>query len=242
MSEHVNIDHTVNIRSFLFMPSPLPPAEQVQRLFHRRTCWMLAELSHALGYALISVRRFLKEIGYCSSFTHNGKWYTLRSTPRFDRDGIWHYRDIGFSNHGSLTSTIAYLIDRSSAGLSARELTQKLRHPCHSFLTNLHKGGALRRLKLEGEFRYLSADAETERRQREQAAAGQPNGGALSTRATVLVLVEHIKHPELDFAQIAASVGRREALRIAPEAICRFFEEQGLKKNWGDGRQDPQRA
>lgn len=100
-------------------------------------------------------------------------------------------------------------------------------------MTNLHKGGALQRLKREGEFRYLSTDAETDRRQREQAAAGQPGSGSLSTHAAVLVLVEHVKHPELDFAQIAASVRRREALSIEPEAIRRFFEEQGLKKNPG---------
>jgi hypothetical protein len=48
-------------------------------------------------------------------------------------------------------------------------------------------------------------------------------------------LVEHVKHPEWDFAQLAASVRRREALRVAPEAIRRFFAEQGLKKTRDDG-------
>jgi hypothetical protein len=52
----------------------------------------------------------------------------------------------------------------------------------------------------------------------------------LSPHAAVLVLVEHVRHPELDFAQLAASVRRRDALSVAPEAIRRFFEEQGLKK------------
>ena len=230
MSEHVIVDHTLHVRSFSFMPSPLPPAEQLQKLFSRRTCWMLAELSHVLGYARIGVRRFLKEIGYFSSYTHNGKWYTLRSTPRFDRDGLWRHRDIGFSKHGSLISTIACLINRSPAGLSARELTQKLRHPCSALLTNLHKGGALQRLKLGGEFRYLSTDAATDRRQREQAQAAYPASESLSTYVAVLVLVEQVKHPEFSFEQLAASVLRREGLRVAAEDIRRFFEAHGLKK------------
>lgn len=215
------------------MRPPSPPTERLQKLFHRRGCWLLADLSHVLGYALISVRRFLKEIGYFRSYTHNGKWYTLRSTPRFDRDGIWHYKDIGFSKHGSLISTIGYLVGRGPAGLSARELAQKLQHPYHSVLTNLHKDGTLDRVKLGGEFRYLSTAEETNRRQREQAAAAEPASGALSTHAAVLVLVEHVKHPERDFEQLAASLRRREALSVEPEVIRRFFEEQGLKKNPG---------
>jgi hypothetical protein len=215
------------------MPPPSLPTERLQKLFHRRVCWLLADLSHVLGYALISVRRFLKQIGYFRSYTHNGKWYTLRSTPRFDRDGIWHYKDIGFSKHGSLIATIAHLVGRSPAGLSAGELAQKLGQPYRAVLTNLHKDGALDRVKVEGEFRYLSTAEEINRRQREQAAAAEPASGSLSTHAAVLVLVEHVKHPEQDFEQVAANLRRREALSVAPEAIRRFFEEQGLKKNQG---------
>ena len=66
------------------MDTPSLPREQLQKLFIRRTCWMLADLALALGYALISVRRFLRQIGYYRSYTHNGKWYTLRSSPAFN--------------------------------------------------------------------------------------------------------------------------------------------------------------
>ena len=38
---------------------------------------MLADLARSLDYALISVRRLLKQIGYIRSYTHNGKWYTF---------------------------------------------------------------------------------------------------------------------------------------------------------------------
>jgi len=215
------------------MAPPARPAERLQKLFDRRSCWLLADLAHVLGYALISVRRFLKEVGYFRSYTHNGMWYTLHCTPRFNRDGIWHYKDIGFSKHGGLIATIGYLVDRSPAGLSAREVAEKLQHPYHSLLGSVHKNGTLDRVKLGGKFRYLSTAAELNRRQREQAAALEPASGSLSTHAAVLVLVEHVKHPELDFEQLAASVRRREALSVAPETIRRFFEEQGLKKNPG---------
>ena len=215
------------------MAPPALPTERLQKLFHRRCCWLLADLAHVLGYALISVRRFLKEVGYFRSFTHNGMWYTLRITPQFNRDGIWHYKGIGFSKHGGLIATIGYLVDRSPAGLSARQIAEKLQHPYHSLLGSVHKSGTLDRIKLGGKFRYLSTVPETNRRQREQAAALEPASGSLSTHAAVLVLVEQLKHPELDFAQLAANVRRQEALSVEPEAIRRFFEEQGLKKNPG---------
>jgi hypothetical protein len=193
---------------------------------------MLAELAHALGYALISVRRFLNQIGYFRSYTHNGKWYTLRDSPEFSREGLWHRKGIGFSKHGSLTATIRYLVGRSPAGLSARELAQKLQHPCHAVLTHLHKDRELDRVKVEGEFRYLATEEAINRRQREQAAAAQPPSPrtSLSTQAAVFVLVEYIKNPGLSFEQLAANLQQQRELAVAPESIRRFFQEHALKK------------
>lgn len=212
-------------------PQPLP-TKRLEKLFHRRKCWMLAQLADALGYALITVRRFLKQIGYFRSYTHNGKWYTLRTSPEFNRDGIWHHRGMGFSKHGSLTATINYWVGRSPGGLSARELAQNLQHTCHAVLTNLHKHRELDRVKVRGEFRYLSIQAEINRRQRQQTAAQQPPSlsTSLSTQAAVLVLVEYIKNPGLSFAQIAANLQKQRQLTVAPEAILRFFQEHDLKK------------
>ena len=46
------------------MPPPPPATERLEKLLHRRKCWMLDQLAEALGYALILVRRFLKQVGY----------------------------------------------------------------------------------------------------------------------------------------------------------------------------------
>lgn len=216
------------------MPSQSLPSQRLEKLFHRRKCWMLADLAQALDYALISVRRFLRQVGYFRSYSDNGKWYTLRSSPEFNGEGIWHHRSIGFSKHGSLTATIGYLVGRSPAGLSARELAQKLQHPCHAVLSILHKAGELDRVKVEGEFRYLSTAQPFNRRQRQQAAAAQPpsslSSASLSTQAAVLMLVEYIKQPGLSFEQLAAHLQQQRELAVAPESIRRFFQEHDLKK------------
>ena len=212
------------------MTPPLPPAQRLEKLFHRRKCWMLGQLAEALGYALISVSRFLKQIGYYRSYTHNGKWYILRDSPDFDRDGLWHYKGIGFSRHGSLTATIDQLVGRSPAGLSAGELTHKLQHPCHAVLSQLHQAGRLDRLRLAGQFRYLAADPQLNRQQREQAALVPSPMAPLSTQAALWVLVEYIKEPGLSFEQIAARLREQRNLVLTPESIERFFREHGLKK------------
>jgi len=193
---------------------------------------MLAPLAQTLGYALISVRRFLNHLGYYRSYTHNGKWYTLRRSPQFNREGIWHHQAIGFSKHGSLTATIGHLVDQSPAGLSARQLAQKLGHPCHPVLTHLHQDQRLERVSVAGEFRYLSTEASRNRRQREQATAALPTSPstALSAQAAVLVLVEYVKHPELSFEQLAAHLQQPRKLSVTPERIRLFFQEQELKK------------
>ena len=214
------------------MTASRPPCDRLEKLFHRRKSWMLHQLAERLGYALISVRRFLKQIGYFRSYTHNGKWYTLRDAPDFDRDGLWHFKGIGFSKHGTLTTTIGYLVGRSPAGLSASELTQKLQHPCHAVLTQLHQAGRLDRLQLAGQFRYLAPDQELNARQREQAAGASPPTPthSLSTQAALWVLVEYIKNPGLSFEQISLRVQEQRDWSVAPESIQRFFQEQDLKK------------
>ncbi|NQT92143.1 MAG: hypothetical protein HQ559_05225 [Lentisphaerae bacterium] len=202
------------------------------KLLSRRKCWLLAELAKALDCALITVRRLLKEVGYFRSYTHNGKWYTLATTPRFDRDGIWRHKGIGFSKQGSLTKAIRYLIGRSPVGLSARELGEKLQHPCHAVLTILHKAGEIDRIKIGGEFRYLSTKERTNRRQRAQVLLEQkPESPApLGAQAAVFVLVEYINNPELSFEQIACNVEKHRQITVTQESIRCFFKEQGVKK------------
>lgn len=179
------------------------------------------------------MRRLLKQVGYFRSYTHNGKWYTLRDSPEFNRDGLWwHHKDTGFSKHGSLIATIGYLVARSAAGLSAQELGQKLQHPCHAVLTNMRKNQVLDRIKVAGEFRYLATEVQINRRQREQASVfSLPSPTtSLATQAAVWVLVEHIKNPALSFEQIAARLQEQRDLTVAPESIQRFFQEHDLKK------------
>ena len=150
------------------MTEPDETTERLVNLFVDRKCWMIAELSEILGYATISVRRFLVEVGYFTSYNHNGKWYTLSSIPTFNKKGIWFYDDIGFSKHGNLTRTIVHLLSRSLKGYSHGDLADILGVSCHAVLTHMYKAGKVDRGKFGGEFVYLAVDQKTNRRQRKR--------------------------------------------------------------------------
>ncbi len=219
------------------MPQQREPREQLQQLFAQRQCWTIVELVRQLDYSTISVRRFLKDIGYFSSFTHNNKWYTLSTIPLFDKYGLWFFDDIGFSKHGNLKKTILHFIIKSPQGLSAKQLAEKLSLPCHAVLNHMHKSGVLDRFKSQTEFIYLAIDDKTKNRQLTRLQSSRQVGievrhseaAELSAQAAVYVLVEFIKHPQASFVELSQAVTKKQVI-VAPEAIARFFAEHDLKK------------
>ncbi|MBW1818035.1 MAG: hypothetical protein JRJ60_12860 [Deltaproteobacteria bacterium] len=196
---------------------------------------MIEGLAAKLGYAAISVRRFLKEIGYFRSYTHNGKWYTLHSIPVFNAQGIWPHEELRFSKHGNLIQTINHLVRKSPTGLSAKDLVDMLHHPCHTVLTNLHKTGQLARMKAGPEFVYLSTVSKENLRQRERLQlrmlreAAQP----LTAEAAICVLVEFIHHPSSSFEDLVGILRKRRKTVVLPETIELFFREHHIKKTRG---------
>jgi hypothetical protein len=202
--------------------------QRLDALFAKQPCWMIDPLAEQLDYSIPSVRRFLAHIGYYSSFTHNGRWYTLASIPRFGRRGLWFHQDIGFSRAGSLTDTLVALVSGSSAGLSAEQLGQTLRCRCHSVLVALVRQGRLQRQKLGRSFVYLAADDQTAGAQ--FGAIQKPDTVQLPAEMAVLVLVEFIRRPDAGFGQLAKAITRNTGVRIDAEQIKALFERHGLKK------------
>jgi len=170
------------------MPPNPKPSERLSSLFLDQLCWRVEPLAGQLSCSVPSVRRYLAEVGYFSSFTHNGKWYTLRSIPRFSRDGLWFYRGIGFSKAGSLTSTLIDLTSRSPAGMTAEMLGEKLRCRCHTILVQLCRRGRLQREKKGRSHVYLAADPHIATDQRRSMALRDLAPAPLPAEIAVLVL------------------------------------------------------
>ena len=71
----------------------------------------LEELKRALGTtSTMTVFRKLKALGYRTSYSHRGKYYTLGEIPRFDEQGLWSHRGVGFFRHGNPLDTAQYFV------------------------------------------------------------------------------------------------------------------------------------
>lgn len=196
--------------------------------FAEQKCWMIEPLSRQMNYSIPSVRRFLVKAGYYSSFTHNGRWYTLASIPRFEDDGIWFHQEIGFSQVGSLTQTLVRLIERSPGGLTATQLKEKLRCRCHAVLVELFRKGLVQRQKQGRSYIYLAAKPDKASQQRQT--FQRPTVPLLPAEMAVLVLVEFIHFPEAGFQQLANAVSRRTGAVIKADQVQALFEQYGVKK------------
>ncbi len=219
------------------MPPNPKPSERLSSLFLEQPCWRIEPLAGQLSCSVPSVRRYLAEVGYSSSFTHNGGWYTLRSIPRFDRDGLWFHRDIGFSRAGSLTNTLVDLTAGSSAGMTAEQLGAKLRCRCHSVLVQLCRQGRLQRWKIGHSHIYLAVDpdiAALQRQTLEGLAVAE-----LPAEIAVLILAELIRNPDYSFDQLAGTISRDRGVTVKAAQIEKLFDRHGLKKTIPTARQGP---
>jgi hypothetical protein len=212
------------------MATTVTPRQRLVSLFAQNACWTIQPLATEMQYSIPSVRRFLAEVGYYSSFTHNGGWYTLRSIPRFGRNGLWFYRDIGFSRSGTLTKTLIALVTESPSGMSAEMLGEILRCRCHGVLVNLWRQGKIQRQKMGRCQIYFAADPHKGESQRQASFAQHPPKVRFSAEIAVLVLAEFIRSPDSSFEQLAEKISRSKNVTVDAKQIEQLFDQHGLKK------------
>ena len=113
----------------------------------------------------MTVFRKMAKIGYISSCSHSGKFYALKKTARFNKYGIWRYNSILFSKHGTLKSTLKVLIEDSSKGFTAGELSKLLKIKVEDCLGILTKEKAIVRKKVSGVYVYFSRHSKSKTKQ-----------------------------------------------------------------------------
>ena len=136
------------------------------QLFRQEKILTLEQLKAALGNpARCTVFRKLGELEYLSSYSHRGKYYTLRSIARFTAQGLWSCRAVWFSRFGNLLDTAAALVESSRTGYSAAELRAVLHVKTKHALAQLVQAGRLRREKTDAVYVYLASDRKSAKRQ-----------------------------------------------------------------------------
>jgi hypothetical protein len=131
----------------------------------------MPEMKAALGTRVdMTVFRKLSPLGYLTSYSHRGSYYTLQSIPRFDAQGIWLARGAWFSRHGTLLQAAEAAVQEALAGYVASELEALLHVPVKEVLLQLALAGRIDRHDFHGLYLYTAKDRI---RRQEQRAARQ---------------------------------------------------------------------
>ena len=142
------------------------PAKDLLSLFKRKKVIDLAEIKEALGtQSTMTAFRKLKQLCYLTSYSHRGRYYTIKDIAEFNKKGLWSFRSIRFSKYGTLIETSRGFVNISEIGYSARELEEEMEVRVQETLLHLHKNEKIFREKMSGIYIYVSADPSIRERQ-----------------------------------------------------------------------------
>jgi len=149
------------------MKTPKYHLQTLREFFDHYKIATLDELRAVLGDpARCTLFRKLGELEYLSSYSHRGKYYTLKSIAGFDAQGLWRWRSVGFSLFGNLIKTAEAFVQGSQAGYRASELKEILQVKTKHALTHLVRKGRLQREVFNSVYVYLASEDRVARRQR----------------------------------------------------------------------------
>ena len=138
----------------------------IKLFFDQNKIATLDQLQEALGNpSRCTVFRKLDELQYLSSYSHRGKYYTLKSIARFNSNGLWTFSSVWFSHFGNLLQTSESLVQCSDAGYSAAELKDILEVKTKHALTQLVREGRLQRETFNSVYVYFSDEKDVASRQ-----------------------------------------------------------------------------
>lgn len=148
------------------MKKPPDYPDVLQSFLHSEKIATLEQLKAALDTTgTMTVFRRLNALGYLSSYSHRGKYYTLQEIPQFDEQGLWSHYSVWFSKYGNLVATVKEFVDLATAGWTAQELERILHVEVKRPLRQLYQGKAIHREKLSGVYTYFSASGDNRRSQ-----------------------------------------------------------------------------
>lgn len=217
---------------------PDATSADLRSLFRKTPVMEMSQLAQAVApRSRRSLFRDLSSLGYVSSYSHTGRYYTLSSVAEFDDDGLWRFQGIGFSRDGTLKATVLRLVEVSDAGRTQRELQVRLGVRVHNPLLELVEHKQLGREAFDSEYVYVAskrARAAAQMKERRDLVAAQAARAAIRVEPSleVEVLLEVLHGARLPKADAKMLTARLEArgIRTSLTDVAAVLERHGLKK------------
>jgi hypothetical protein len=210
--------------------------ESLKRLFEKEKVLTIEDISKVVDVkSQRTVRRYIKELKYITSYTHKGRYYTLEETAKFNEQGLWHYDDVGFSKHGGLFDTITYFVERSEAGMTSQELQSEAHTVVKYALLDLVEKDKVARSKPNKVYVYVSPNPAVAKKQlqKRQNVVDEDQAANQETVFRVLLaayqFIEKTPSPE----KVAAFL-KSEGSKIPLEVVRRILQRYGVEKKTRD--------
>ncbi len=116
----------------------------------------------------VTLRRDIRQINGITSYTHQGRFITLKDIPKFDHNGIWFYRKVGFTKYKNSLELIVHLINNSKEGLSREQIQEILKIEIYQQIQTLLKRNELYRIKIGNKYIYLPEEVAKNQKKRLQ--------------------------------------------------------------------------
>lgn len=191
--------------------APTRSPDTLLRLFKSETVVDLPRIEKALGgVSTMTAFRYLRQVSYRRSYNHNGRYYCLHEPSRYDRLGLWTWRNVHFSRDGSLRKTVCRMVREQRAGATQRELQEQLKVRVHNTLLDLLRNGEVARERLVQVYVYLHMDRQIREVQIEHRQAlletqdiAMAEGKVEAGDAVVIrVLLALLRHPGAQVADV----------------------------------------
>jgi hypothetical protein len=161
------------------MRTPAYSLDRLRSFFKNNIIATMKQLKAALGTAAdMTVYRKLRQLSYRSSYSHQGKYYTLSELARFNSLGLWKHEQARFSKYGTLINTAHALVGLAEKGHSLSELRQLVGCEVKQALLSLVRQQRIHRETIGGQYVYFSASAATQRKQHLARLKGQVRLGS----------------------------------------------------------------
>jgi len=119
----------------------------------------MKQLKDALGTSIdMTIYRKLRPLSSLTSYSHQGKYYTLHELADFDSFGLWQFDVARFSKYGTLLKTAQALIEKSDTGYSLAELRSRVGVDVKEALLLLQRQHRVYREEIAGRYVYFSVD------------------------------------------------------------------------------------
>jgi len=198
------------------------------RLLRRNQSLDFTSIARAAGgRSRRSLFRDLDSLGYLTSYTHAGRYYTLCDIPQFDDHGLWFHKGIGFSRAGTLKNTLVELIGAAEAGYTHLELKALMHVRVHNTVLALVQEKRVNREHIEKLYVYVSAQRE---RAREQVAR---RGEWLAAGEAARVF----EVPVMTVIEVLMEVIRAGQVLIGPAEVVQRLHGRGIQVSVGEAEQ-----